>query len=287
MAVESSARGPRPCVCERVEVDAAEAAGTPIELRLGEAASLTGTVLTADGKPVPEADVAIQNLRTYQSLRARTGADGRFAIEDVEPGPYTASSLDPRSAPQRVEVAWGRATRVELREIVYTNRCRLVQGGRPIVPLTSAVVVLDERGSHAPCRVLGDGWLDLPPLTGRAFVLGMRARIEPAQRQELYAALHEGKARAAELEVRRGDFAVVLATGGAGDEFPGVSLRSIHGFDLWFSDRLKVYEDTPGRRTFLDVPYPSVVELDGWVLGAGRIVRRIAFEAPGTVVCFP
>lgn len=190
-------------------------------------------------------------------------------------------------APQGVDVAWGGAALVELREIVYTNRCRLMQAGRPIVPLTSAVVVLDERGSHAPGRVLGDGWIDLPPLTGRALVVGMRARIEPPQRQELYAAFHDGKAKAGEVEVRRGDFTVALAAGGAGDTFPRVSLRSIQGFDLWFSDSFEVHAGAPGRRTFLDVPSPSVTELDGWVLGAGRIVRRVAFEAPGTVVSFP
>ena len=90
---------------QRVKVVAGQEA-TAIDFSLvpGRAASITGTVMTADGAPLAAANVAVTQEVTGPGgssmsmiANTRAGADGTFTIRDVSPGQYILRAAGPES----------------------------------------------------------------------------------------------------------------------------------------------------------------------------------------------
>src|SRR5687767_4474491 len=73
---------------------------------------LTGKVVTADGAPVPGAEVRVTELRR----RALSGEDGSFRFEALPPGDYLLEASSPRlgAAVDRVRVIAGETAEVTL-----------------------------------------------------------------------------------------------------------------------------------------------------------------------------
>ena len=95
------------------------------------AASLTGTVTDASGKPVPNAKISITNSATGQSSEAQTGPDGHFSILNLAAGDYeiVVSSNGAGSTAQKVTLAAGSSQSLRLK----LSR----QGNLPSAPASS------------------------------------------------------------------------------------------------------------------------------------------------------
>jgi hypothetical protein len=71
--------------------------------------AIRGVVLDPDARPVPAATIAVVNAATGTPRSAVTDADGRFAVELLPPGDYSARAeikgMSPQVTPQiHVEV---------------------------------------------------------------------------------------------------------------------------------------------------------------------------------------
>jgi protocatechuate 3,4-dioxygenase beta subunit len=60
-----------------------------VDVTLGKGATVTGTVVSDMGAPVPDAYVGIADDRMFGNATARTDSAGNFRMEGIEPGRYT------------------------------------------------------------------------------------------------------------------------------------------------------------------------------------------------------
>lgn len=123
----------------------------PVELDvvLGGAGRLTGSVVTADGTPVRNASVTLTNVRGEVVASTSSGREGGYVIGDLVAGEYTLAASAPafRPAAQPVSVQAARETRQDvelaggavLRGTVHATAGRAVEDAR--------VTLLDAAGN--------------------------------------------------------------------------------------------------------------------------------------------
>ncbi|MGW3507495.1 MFS transporter [Streptomyces sp. NPDC000994] len=123
----------------------------PVELDvvLGGAGRLTGTVRTADGSPVRDATVTLTNVHGEVVASTRSGREGGYAITELVAGEYTLAGSAPafRPAALPVSVQAARETRqdVELAGGAVLRGTVRASGGRPVQD--ARVTLLDAAGN--------------------------------------------------------------------------------------------------------------------------------------------
>ncbi|MEV5010936.1 MFS transporter [Streptomyces sp. NPDC056159] len=123
----------------------------PVELDvvLGGAGRLTGTVRTADGSPVRDATVTLANVHGEVVASTRSGREGGYAITELVAGEYTLAASAPafRPAALPVSVQAARETRqdVELAGGAVLRGTVRASGGRPVED--ARVTLLDAAGN--------------------------------------------------------------------------------------------------------------------------------------------
>ncbi|MFF4763950.1 MFS transporter [Streptomyces sp. NPDC001292] len=123
----------------------------PVELDvvLGGAGRLTGTVRTADGSPVRDATVTLTNVHGEVVASTRSGREGGYAITELVAGEYTLAASAPafRPAALPVSVQAARETRqdVELAGGAVLRGTVRAGGGRPVED--ARVTLLDAAGN--------------------------------------------------------------------------------------------------------------------------------------------
>ncbi|WP_299538257.1 MFS transporter [uncultured Streptomyces sp.] len=123
----------------------------PVELDvvLGGAGRLAGTVLTAEGVPVREAAVTLTDVRGEVVASTRTGREGGYVIGELVAGEYTLAASAPafRPAALPVSVQAARETRqdIELAGGAVLRGVVRAPGGRPVED--ARVTLLDAAGN--------------------------------------------------------------------------------------------------------------------------------------------
>ncbi|MER7696073.1 MULTISPECIES: MFS transporter [unclassified Streptomyces] len=123
----------------------------PVELDvvLGGAGRLAGSVLTPDGAPVPEAAVTLTDVRGEVVASTRTGREGGYVIGELVAGEYTLAAGAPgfRPAALPVSVQAARETRqdIELAGGAVLRGVVRASGGRPVED--ARVTLLDAAGN--------------------------------------------------------------------------------------------------------------------------------------------
>ncbi|MFF1446265.1 MFS transporter [Streptomyces sp. NPDC058295] len=123
----------------------------PVELDvvLGGAGRLAGSVVTADGSPVREATVTLTDVHGEVVASTRSGREGRYAITELVAGEYTLAAGAPafRPAAVPVSVRAARETRqdVELAGGALLRGTVRATGGRPVED--ARVTLLDAAGN--------------------------------------------------------------------------------------------------------------------------------------------
>ncbi|MEV6479583.1 MFS transporter [Streptomyces sp. NPDC051576] len=123
----------------------------PVELDvvLGGAGRLAGSVLTADGTPVREAAVTLTNVHGEVVASTRSGREGGYVISELVAGEYTLAASAPafRPAALPVSVQASRETRqdVELAGGAVLRGTVRATGGRPVED--ARVTLLDAAGN--------------------------------------------------------------------------------------------------------------------------------------------
>ncbi|MEU9470736.1 MFS transporter [Streptomyces avermitilis] len=123
----------------------------PVELDvvLGGAGRLAGSVLTADGTPVREAIVTLTNVHGEVVATTRSGREGGYVISELVAGEYTLAASAPafRPAALPVTVQAARETRqdVELAGGAVLRGTVRAGGGRPVED--ARVTLLDAAGN--------------------------------------------------------------------------------------------------------------------------------------------
>ncbi|MGW6549331.1 MFS transporter [Streptomyces sp. NPDC055051] len=123
----------------------------PVELDvvLGGAGRLAGSVLTADGTPVRDAAVTLTDVRGEVVASTRSGREGGYVITELVAGEYTlaASALAFRPAAVPVSVQSSRETRqdIELAGGAVLRGTVRAGGGRPVED--ARVTLLDAAGN--------------------------------------------------------------------------------------------------------------------------------------------
>nr|WP_129298272.1 MFS transporter [Streptomyces lydicus] len=123
----------------------------PVELDvvLGGAGRLAGTVTTADGTPVREAMVTLTDVRGEVVATTRSGREGGYVIGELVAGEYTLASSAPafRPAALPVTVQASRETRqdIELAGGAVLRGTVRAGGGRPVED--ARVTLLDAAGN--------------------------------------------------------------------------------------------------------------------------------------------
>ncbi|WP_327433264.1 MFS transporter [Streptomyces sp. NBC_01236] len=123
----------------------------PVELDvvLGGAGRLAGSVLTADGTPVREATVTLTNVHGEVVATTRSGREGGYVITELVAGEYTLAASAPafRPAALPVTVQAARETRqdVELAGGAVLRGTVRAGGGRPVED--ARVTLLDAAGN--------------------------------------------------------------------------------------------------------------------------------------------
>ncbi|AVH55478.1 MULTISPECIES: MFS transporter [Streptomyces] len=123
----------------------------PVELDvvLGGAGRLAGSVLTADGSPVREATVTLTNVHGEVVATTRSGREGGYVITELVAGEYTLAASAPafRPAALPVTVQAARETRqdVELAGGAVLRGTVRAGGGRPVED--ARVTLLDAAGN--------------------------------------------------------------------------------------------------------------------------------------------
>ncbi|WDV55601.1 MFS transporter [Streptomyces coeruleorubidus] len=123
----------------------------PVELDivLGGAGNLVGSVVTADGTPVRDAGVTLTNVHGEVVATTRSGREGGYAITDLVAGEYTLAASAPafRPAALPVTVQAARETRrdIELAGGAVLRGTVRAGGGRPVED--ARVTLLDVAGN--------------------------------------------------------------------------------------------------------------------------------------------
>jgi EmrB/QacA subfamily drug resistance transporter len=123
----------------------------PVELDvvLGGAGRLAGSVLTADGTPVRDATVTLTNVHGEVVATTRSGREGGYVITELVAGEYTLAASAPafRPAALPVSVQASRETRqdVELAGGAVLRGTVRAGGGRPVED--ARVTLLDAAGN--------------------------------------------------------------------------------------------------------------------------------------------
>ncbi|MGW1170231.1 MFS transporter [Streptomyces sp. NPDC002550] len=123
----------------------------PVELDvvLGGAGRLAGSVLTADGTPVRDATVTLTNVHGEVVATTRSGREGGYVITELVAGEYTLAASAPafRPAALPVTVQASRETRqdVELAGGAVLRGTVRASGGRPVED--ARVTLLDAAGN--------------------------------------------------------------------------------------------------------------------------------------------
>ncbi|MFH8466359.1 MFS transporter [Streptomyces sp. NPDC017991] len=123
----------------------------PVELDvvLGGAGRLAGTVVTADGTPVRDATVTLTNVHGEVVAATRSGREGGYVITELVAGEYTLAGSAPafRPAALPVSVQAARETRqdVELAGGAVLRGTVRASGGRPVED--ARVTLLDAAGN--------------------------------------------------------------------------------------------------------------------------------------------
>ncbi|AEY92710.1 transmembrane efflux protein [Streptomyces hygroscopicus subsp. jinggangensis 5008] len=123
----------------------------PVELDvvLGGAGRLAGSVLTADGSPVRDAAVTLTNVHGEVVASTRSGREGGYVITELVAGEYTLAASAPafRPAALPVTVQASRETRqdVELAGGAVLRGTVRASGGRPVED--ARVTLLDAAGN--------------------------------------------------------------------------------------------------------------------------------------------
>ncbi|MGW3950336.1 MFS transporter [Streptomyces sp. NPDC004752] len=123
----------------------------PVELDvvLGGAGRLAGSVLTADGAPVRDATVTLTNVHGEVVATTRSGREGGYVITELVAGEYTLAASAPafRPAALPVSVQAARETRqdVELAGGAVLRGTVRAGGGRPVED--ARVTLLDAAGN--------------------------------------------------------------------------------------------------------------------------------------------
>ncbi|WP_374120726.1 MFS transporter [Streptomyces sp. AN091965] len=123
----------------------------PVELDvvLGGAGRLAGTVRTADGTPVRDAAVTLTDVRGDVVATARSGREGGYVITELVAGEYTLAASAPafRPAALPVSVQASRETRqdIELAGGAVLRGTVRATGGRPVED--ARVTLLDAAGN--------------------------------------------------------------------------------------------------------------------------------------------
>ncbi|MEU5996691.1 MFS transporter [Streptomyces sp. NPDC047197] len=123
----------------------------PVELDvvLGGAGRLAGSVLTADGTPVRDAAVTLTDVRGEVVATTRSGREGGYVITELVAGEYTLAASAPafRPAALPVSVQASRETRqdVELAGGAVLRGTVRASGGRPVED--ARVTLLDAAGN--------------------------------------------------------------------------------------------------------------------------------------------
>ncbi|MEV5872861.1 MFS transporter [Streptomyces sp. NPDC052101] len=123
----------------------------PVELDvvLGGAGRLAGSVLTADGSPVRDATVTLTNVHGEVVATTRSGREGGYVISELVAGEYTLAASAPafRPAALPVTVQASRETRqdVELAGGALLRGTVRASGGRPVED--ARVTLLDAAGN--------------------------------------------------------------------------------------------------------------------------------------------
>jgi EmrB/QacA subfamily drug resistance transporter len=123
----------------------------PVELDvvLGGAGRLAGSVLTADGSPVRDATVTLTNVHGEVVSTTRSGREGGYVITELVAGEYTLAASAPafRPAALPVTVQASRETRqdVELAGGAVLKGTVRASGGRPVED--ARVTLLDAAGN--------------------------------------------------------------------------------------------------------------------------------------------
>ncbi|MEU6770776.1 MFS transporter [Streptomyces sp. NPDC046759] len=123
----------------------------PVELDvvLGGAGRLAGSVLTADGSPVRDATVTLTNVHGEVVAATRSGREGGYVITELVAGEYTLAASAPafRPAALPVSVQAARETRqdVELAGGAVLRGTVRAGGGRPVED--ARVTLLDAAGN--------------------------------------------------------------------------------------------------------------------------------------------
>ncbi|MFE7326885.1 MFS transporter [Streptomyces sp. NPDC057565] len=123
----------------------------PVELDvvLGGAGRLAGTVVTADGIPVRDASVTLTDVRGEVVASTRSGREGGYVISELVAGEYTLAASAPafRPAALPVSVQAARETRqdIELAGGAVLRGVVRASGGRPVED--ARVTLLDAAGN--------------------------------------------------------------------------------------------------------------------------------------------
>ncbi|MBM7053833.1 MFS transporter [Streptomyces durocortorensis] len=123
----------------------------PVELDvvLGGAGRLAGSVLTPDGAPVPDAAVTLTDVRGEVVASTRTGREGGYVIGELIAGEYTLAASAPafRPAALPVSVQAARETRqdIQLAGGAVLRGVVRATGGRPVED--ARVTLLDAAGN--------------------------------------------------------------------------------------------------------------------------------------------
>ncbi|OIJ97481.1 MFS transporter [Streptomyces sp. MUSC 14] len=123
----------------------------PVELDvvLGGAGRLAGSVLTADGNPVRDATVTLTNVHGEVVAATRSGREGGYVITELVAGEYTLAASAPayRPAALPISVQASRETRqdVELAGGAVLRGTVRASGGRPVED--ARVTLLDAAGN--------------------------------------------------------------------------------------------------------------------------------------------
>ncbi|NEC63618.1 MFS transporter [Streptomyces sp. SID9727] len=123
----------------------------PVELDvvLGGAGRLAGTVVTADGAPVRDAAVTLTDVRGEVVASTRSGREGGYVISELVAGEYTLAASAPafRPAALPVSVQAARETRqdIELAGGAVLRGIVRATGGRPVED--ARVTLLDAAGN--------------------------------------------------------------------------------------------------------------------------------------------